>query len=95
MLAAGSEVTITAHGYNTTLKSPKDQRFRWTPVSWRLSGGKNGVFSDTVPFTATLTAGQASEQTLYITYVEEIYDMVGWQKTGQVQETAEVDFTVK
>ncbi|MDR1559870.1 MAG: hypothetical protein LBS84_09290 [Clostridiales bacterium] len=94
-LAAGSEVAITALGYNTTLESPGDQRFRWTPVSWRLSDGKKGMFSDTVPFTATLTAEPASEQTLYITYVEEIYDMVGWQKTGQVHETAEINFTVK
>ncbi|GHV41850.1 hypothetical protein FACS189490_09570 [Clostridia bacterium] len=94
-LPAGSQATITANGYNTALESPADQRFRWAPVSWRLSSGKSGTFSETAPFTATLAADTAGEQTLYITYEEEIYDSNHWQKTGQVHEAAEVDFTVK
>ncbi|GHV41848.1 hypothetical protein FACS189490_09560 [Clostridia bacterium] len=83
-----SEVTITASGYNTALEAPGDQRFRWTPVSWRLPSGKSGAFSESAPFTATLKADTAGEQTLYVTYMEEIYDSNHWQKTGQVRETA-------
>jgi hypothetical protein len=94
-LSAGSQATITASGYNTALESPGDQRFRWTPVSWRLSSGKSGIFSEAAPFTATLAADATGKQSLYITYMEEIYDSIHWQKTGQVRETAELDFTVK
>jgi len=87
-LAAGQAIDITAVGYNMGLELPQDIRFRWVPVSWRLSGGANGDFAGEVPFQASILP-DVGEQWLYITYLEEVFDRVGWQETGQVREVRE------
>jgi len=91
-LSAGQKLTITASGYNMNLESPREQRFRWYPVAWRLSDGTIGSFSDEVPYEAILTCSNKGEQRLYITYLEEVFDGVDWQETGQSHEVEEVTF---
>lgn len=93
-LSAGQKLTITASGYNMNLESPREQRFRWYPVSWRLSDGTSGSFSEEVPYQAVFTLGNTGEQRLHITYLEETFDGVGWQATGQLREVEEVIFQV-
>ena len=88
-LSIGQNLTITASGYNMNLESPRDKRFRWMPISWRLSDGTNGVFTNKMPFQANILLKETGEQWLYITYLEEIFDRVNWQQTGQVQEVRE------
>jgi uncharacterized repeat protein (TIGR02543 family) len=89
----GNEVSgglsITASGYNMSLESPKDQRFRWLPIEWRLSDGASGGFSGKAPFQATLPLGGKDEQRLYVTYKEEVFDGVGWQETSRTREVEE------
>jgi hypothetical protein len=91
-LIVGKELAITAAGYNMKLKAPQDQRFRWKPISWRLSDDKTGSFTVEAPFHANIIPEQAGKQQLYITYSEEIFDGVGWQPTGQTREVLEVMF---
>lgn len=93
--SARQELTITVNGYNMNLESPKEQRFRWYPVSWRLSDGTSGSFSIEAPFQATLPLNSKGEQCLYITYLEEIFDGVDWQETEQICEVEELLFQVK
>jgi len=88
-LSAGQNLTITAIGYNMNLESPRDKRFRWMPVSWRLSDGTSGVFTNEIPFQASIPLDNIGEQWLYITYLEEVFDRVHWQETGQVREVRE------
>jgi hypothetical protein len=47
------------------------------------------------PYQASLSLDNKGEQRLYITYLEEIFDGVGWQETGQLHEVEEVFFQVK
>jgi hypothetical protein len=63
-------------------------------VTWRLSDGTSGNFSDEAPFQAELTFGGKGDGWLYLTYVEEVYDGTYWQETGQVREVEEVVFRV-
>jgi hypothetical protein len=93
-LSAGQTLPLTASGYNMGLESPREQRFRWYPVTWRLSDGASGNFSDEAPFQAELTIGDKGDGRLYITYVEEVYDGTYWQETGQVREVEERAFRV-
>lgn len=76
------------------LESPREQRFRWMPVTWRLSDGTSGDFASEAPFETTLSLDSTGEQRLYITYLEEIFDGVDWQETGQLHEVEEVSFQV-
>ncbi len=94
-LTVGQELNITVSGYNMDLQAPKEQRFRWKPISWRLSDKASGNFSDAAPFQAKLSLNNAGEKRLFITYSEEIYDGYGWQKTGQQREVEEVTLNVK
>jgi len=87
-LAAGQAIDITVAGYNMGLELPQDMRFRWVPVSWRLSGGVSGGFVGEVLFHASILL-DVGEQWLYITYLEEVFDRVGWQETGQTREVRE------
>ena len=91
---ANLTISITAEGHNMHLGEPKDQRFRWIPVSWRVSGSMPGDFSEEAPFLAEFSIAQQGEYTLYITYKEEIFDGVDWQETGQIQEVDELSFQV-
>ena len=88
-LSAGQNLTITAAGYNMNLESPRDKRFRWMPISWRLSDGTSGYFTNEAPFQASIPLDSIGEQGLYITYLEEVFDRVTWQQTGQVREVRE------
>ena len=90
----GQELSITASGYNRNLETPNDQRFRWIPVTWRLSDGTNGSFSGEDTYQATLSFDNKGEQYLYITYLEEIFDGIDWQETGQLYEVEEVLFRI-
>jgi len=87
--SADQDITITAMGYSMSLESPQDKRFRWTPISWRLSGGASGVFTSEIPFQARISLNSIGEQWLYIAYLEEVFDRAGWQETGQVREVRE------
>ena len=93
-LSAGQKLTITASGYNMNLESPREQRFRWIPVTWRLSDGTSGSFSNEAPFQSALSLDSIGEQRLYITYLEEVFDGVDWQATDQLHEVEEVIFRV-
>jgi hypothetical protein len=93
--SVGQTFSIITDGYNLNLSMPKDQRFRWIPVYWRLSDGTSGNFSKKAPYSVDLSLGNIGEQTLYITYLEEIYDGVSWQQTEQLHEAEEVIFKVK
>jgi len=88
-LVVGQNLLITVAGYNMNLESPLDKRFRWMPISWRLSDGTSGYFSDEVTFQASIPLSRIGEQGLYITYLEEVFDRVNWQQTGQVHEVRE------
>lgn len=88
-------LTITSEGYGMELNAPLDQRFRWTPVRWRLSDGTSGDFTAMAPFQATLYVRNTGKKTLYITYMEEIFDGIDWQETRQKHEVPEVNFQVK
>jgi len=88
-LSAGQNLTITAEGYNMNLDAPEDKRFRWMPISWRLSDGTGGYFTSEIPFQANIPFGSVGEQGLYITYLEEVFDRITWQKTGQTREVRE------
>ena len=94
-LSAGQNPAITAVGYNMSLESPRDKRFRWIPISWRLSDGASGYFTNEYPFQASISLGSISEQGLYITYLEEVFDRVIWQQTGQVREIRERLLTIQ
>lgn len=83
----GQNLTITAIGYNMNLESPRDQRFRWRPVSWNLSSGESGIF--TVPFQTNIPFDSIGEHWLYITYQEEIFDGRIWQETNQLRKVRE------
>jgi len=93
-LYAGQNLAITAYGYNMSLESPRDKRFRWMPVSWRLSDGSSGDFTNEMPFQADILLGGTGDQWLYITYLEEVFDRVSWQQTGQVREVRERLLTI-
>jgi hypothetical protein len=93
-LSAGQKLTITASGYNMDLESPREQRFRWYPVTWRIFDGTSGSFSVGTTFEAALSPIGKGEQKLYITYSEEIYDSTHWQATGQSREVEEIAFRV-
>jgi len=88
-LYLGQNLTITAIGHNMSLESPQDKRFRWMPISWRLSDGTSGVFTCGVPFQSNIHLINIGEQWLYITYLEEVFDRVDWQETGQIHEVRE------
>ena len=88
-LYAGQNLTITANGYNMHLESPSDRRFRWIPISWRLSDETSGMFTSEMPFQADISFNNEGEKWLYITYLEETFDGTSWQKTGQVHEVKE------
>jgi len=88
-LLAGGTITITAMGYNMSLELPQDKRFRWMPISWSLSNGASGVFTRAAPFQSSIPFDNTGEQWLYITYMEEVFDRIGWQETGQVREVRE------
>lgn len=92
-LSAAESPTITANGYNMGLNA-QDQRFRWMPVSWRLTDGTSGSFSSQAPYEATVSLNSKGEQCLYISYQEEIFDGLDWQETGQICEVEEVVFQV-
>lgn len=94
-LSAGQKLTITAKGYNMNLETPKDQRFRWYPVTWRLSDGASGSFSNEAPFQAVLSLNNKDAGRLYITYFEETFDGVEWQATGQLREVEEITFRIE
>jgi len=94
-LYVGQSLTITAMGYNMGLEAPQDKRFRWMPVSWRLSDGAEGDFTGEMPFIASIAFESIGEQWLYITYLEEVFDRVGWQETGQVLEVRERVFVIE
>jgi len=94
-LSAGQNLAITAVGYNMSLESPRDKRFRWMPISWRLSDGTSGYFTNEYPFHASISLGSIGEQGLYITYLEEVFDRVIWQQTGQVREIRERLLTIQ
>lgn len=94
VLPAGQRLTITADGYNMDMPSPKDQRFRWRPVEWRLSDGTGGSFSYEAPFQAELSPDGMGEHRIYVTYAEEIYDGTDWQTTRQIHEVEEEVFRV-
>ncbi|MCL2372291.1 MAG: hypothetical protein FWC78_02690 [Defluviitaleaceae bacterium] len=94
-LSAGQNITITAAGYNMSLESPRDKRFRWVPISWRLSDGTSGYFASEYHFQASISLGGVGEQGLYITYMEEVFDRVNWQQTGQMREVRERLLTVQ
>jgi uncharacterized repeat protein (TIGR02543 family) len=93
-LSAGRKLTITVDGYNMNLTAPQDQRFRWIPMSWKLSDGTNGSFSAESPFQADVSLNNTGEHRLYITYAEEIFDGARWQATCQSREVEEVVFSV-
>jgi hypothetical protein len=88
-LLAGQSITITANGYNMSLESPRDKRFRWIPVSWRLSDGTSGNFTSETPFQADISFNNTGEQWLYITYFEEIFDKNYWQRASRLHEVRE------
>ena len=93
-LSAGQKLIITASGYNMNLEAPEDQRFRWYPVTWRLWDGTSGGFSNEAPFQTILSLDSKGDGQLYITYLEEIFDGVDWQETGQLREVEEVTFRI-
>lgn len=94
-LSVGQKLTITANGYNMNLEKPKDQRFRWYPVTWRFSDGTSGSFSNEAPYQTVLSLDNKGEQRLYITYLEEIFDGVDWRETGQLREIEEIMFRIE
>ncbi len=94
-VSVNQEVYISADGYNLNLVEPKDQRFRWTPVSWRLSDSTGGDFPREAPFLASFSLSTQDEYKIYITYKEEIFDGVNWQETDQVLEVEELAFQAK
>jgi hypothetical protein len=94
VLSGGQKAVITVSGYNMNTNAPKDQRFRWLPASWKLSDGTKGNFPSDAPFQASLIINSKGDGRLYITYLEEIFDGVGWQATGQSREVEEVAFRV-
>ncbi len=87
-------VSFTVGGYNMNLVAPKDQRFRWIPTLWKISNSTNGVFSKEAPFLAEFSLSKEGEYKIYITYEEEIFDGVDWQKTRQIHEVEELFFLV-
>lgn len=91
---ANQTISITADGYNTHLDEPKDQRFRWIPVSWKVLDSMTGNFSEEAPFLARLSIDIQGDYKLYIAYKEEVFDGVDWQETGQLHEVEEVSFQV-
>lgn len=94
-LTVEQELSLTASGYNMNLEIPNDQRFRWYPVAWSLSDGTSGSFLGEAAFQAELPLTSSGEKKLYITYLEEIFDGVGWQETGQLRVVEERMFQVK
>ena len=94
-LSVGQSLSITVAGYNMNLESPQDKRFRWVPLSWRLSDGTSGYFAGEANFQASIPLSSIGEQGLYITYLEEVFDRVRWQQTGQVREVRERSLLVK
>ncbi|MCL2406224.1 MAG: hypothetical protein FWC92_11885 [Defluviitaleaceae bacterium] len=88
-LLAGQTISITVMGYNMGLEFPQDKRFRWMPISWRLSNGANGIFTGEAPFQSDIILDTTGEQWLYITYLEEVFDRTQWQGTEQVREVRE------
>jgi len=95
ILTAGSNLEITALGYNMGVESPWEKRFRWAPIAWRLSDGTSGNFTNEAPFSANIPLRSAGEHGLYITYIEEVFDRVGWQQTGQIREVRERLLTIR
>ena len=89
ILTVGSNLEITALGYNMGVESPWEKRFRWVPIAWRLSNETSGTFTNEAPFTASIQFVNTGEHGLYITYKEEVFDRVRWQQTGQVREIRE------
>ena len=94
-LSVGQNLLITVAGYGMNLESPYDKRFRWMPISWRLSDGTNGYFTNEAPFQTSIPLDSIGEQGLYITYLEEVFDSVAWQQTGQVHEVRERLLTIR
>lgn len=88
-------VSITAEGYNMHLVTPNDQRFRWIPVSWKVTDSMSGDFTAEAPFSAEFSVGEQGDYKLYITYKEEIFDGANWQETGQIRDVEEVSFQIK
>ncbi len=93
-LSVGQKLTITANGYNMNLETPEDRRFRLYPVTWRLSDGKGGSFPNEAPFQTVLSLNHKGDVRLYITYSEEVFDGIEWQKTGGLYEVEEVRFRI-
>ncbi len=91
----GQPLTITVEGYNLSLEFPDDQRYRWFPVSYRVSNAASGEFPSHAPYTVEFSLQSIGGYTLYVTYKEEIFDGKVWQKTGQVREVEEHAFIVK
>jgi hypothetical protein len=74
--------------------SPREQRFRWKPIEWRLSDGTKGSFTGETTFEADLLIGGEGDGMLYISYLEETFDGTSWQETGQICEVPEVPFQI-
>ena len=91
----GQKVSITIEGYNMDLDAPKDQRFRWIPVSWKVSDNKKGEFLKEAPFAAEFSIEKPGDYVFEIVYKEEIFDGLAWQETGQLREVKERSFSVE
>gem|GEM_PF-1260481 len=95
ILTTGSNLEITALGYNMGVELPWEKRFRWVPIAWRLSDGTSGNFANEAPFFTSIPLRNAGENGLYITYMEEVFDRIRWQQTGQVHEVRERLLTIR
>ena len=87
-------ISFTAEGYNMNLVNLQDQRFRWIPLGWKISDSVSGDFMAEVPYSAEFSVSEQGIYTLYITYSEEIFDGMSWQKTGQIRDVEEITFQV-
>jgi len=94
IVAVESNLEITALGYNMGVESLHEKRFRWVPIAWRLSDGTNGNFANEAPFFTSIPLHNVGENGLYITYMEEVFDRIRWQQTGQVREVRERLLTI-
>ena len=94
VLTAGNNLEIIAIGYNMAVEAPLEKRFRWVPIAWRLSDETWGNFTTEAPFFAHVPLAHAGETGLYIIYMEEVFDRIKWQRTGQIREVRERLLTV-
>lgn len=95
VFSVGQPIIITSAGYNLFLKFTDDQRYRWFPISYRVTDVVSEDFPSYSPYTVEFYLQKTGKYTLYVTYKEEIFDGRDWQNTGQVHEVEERTFWIK